>query len=65
MKSRKNIINWDKIEFFIFKSFTGQGLTHQEQTLIETAYKKFPLKYKTLHQTVKNTEIETRKKLGF
>lgn len=50
-------INWERIERLMLRSFTGSGITDQEQADLQEAFERARDRYAALHATVRDTEI--------
>jgi hypothetical protein len=59
---QQEVRNWDKIEYLMLQSFTGQRLTEDEQKLVQEAYKADPKQYGERSQRVRGDEIQRRQR---
>ena len=55
-------IDWDKVERLMLRSFTGGGLTEEEQKLVQAAYKADPKEYGERNHRVRGDEIKRRQR---
>jgi len=60
----KPTVEWSKIERLMLKSFTGGGLTEDEQKMVQRAHKADPKGYGERHSQIVRKEVARKKRDG-
>jgi hypothetical protein len=58
------MIDWNKIERLMLKSFTGGSLTEDEQRQVAAAHKASPKEYREHHARIVNDEVVRKRRFG-
>ena len=56
-------VDWIRVERLMLKSFTGGGVTPEEQEFLEGAWKLDKTRYAALSRSVRRKEIEERRRM--
>jgi len=58
------MIDWSKIEKLMLKSFTGGGLSEDEQRQVGAAHKTAPKEYGERHARIVQDEVARKRRFG-
>ena len=58
------MIDWSRIERLMLKSFTGGGLSEDEQRQVEAAHKASPKEYGERHAIIVQDEVARKRRFG-
>lgn len=65
MKKHALLIDWDRVERVMFRTFTGQAVTEADHNMVNAAYRADPKRYGELSQRVRYAQIARIQKEGW